>query len=47
MRYATTASPAEVKKTDWVWAESRQVMTAGTERGWSTFHFGSSDVGKD
>ena len=44
---ASAAAPAEPKKTVWVWTESRQVMTAAVERGWSTFLFGSKDLGKD
>jgi hypothetical protein len=44
---AAAAAPAEPKKTVWVWTESRQVMTAAVERGWSTFLFGSKDLGKD
>ncbi|WVZ55618.1 hypothetical protein U9M48_006256 [Paspalum notatum var. saurae] len=41
------AAAAELNKTVWVWTESRQVMTAAVERGWSTFLFGSKDLGKD
>ncbi|XP_062216673.1 uncharacterized protein LOC133916830 isoform X1 [Phragmites australis] len=44
---ASAAAPAEPKKTVWVWTENRQVMTAAVERGWSTFLFGSKDLGKD
>ncbi|CAL4912796.1 unnamed protein product [Urochloa decumbens] len=44
---ASAAAPAELKKTVWVWTENRQVMTAAVERGWSTFLFGSKDLGKD
>ncbi|RLN18074.1 hypothetical protein C2845_PM02G36210 [Panicum miliaceum] len=44
---ASTAAPAELKKTVWVWTENRQVMTAAVERGWSTFLFGSKDLGED
>lgn len=44
---ASPAAPAESKKTVWVWTENRQVMTAAVERGWSTFLFGSKDLGKD
>lgn len=47
MRASAAAAPAEPKKTVWVWTESRQVMTAAVERGWSTFLFGSKDLGKD
>jgi len=44
---ASTAAPAELKKTVWVWTENRQVMKAAVERGWSTFLFGSKDLGED
>ncbi|KAJ1298596.1 hypothetical protein BS78_01G466100 [Paspalum vaginatum] len=44
---ASAASPAELNKTVWVWTESRQVMTAAVERGWTTFLFGSKDLGRD
>ncbi|XP_052146993.1 uncharacterized protein LOC127766028 isoform X1 [Oryza glaberrima] len=44
---ASSASPSESKKTVWVWTTNRQVMTAAVERGWSTFLFGSKDLGKD
>ncbi|KAF0912856.1 hypothetical protein E2562_019444 [Oryza meyeriana var. granulata] len=44
---ASPASPSESKKTVWVWTTNRQVMTAAVERGWSTFLFGSKDLGKD
>jgi len=44
---ASTAAPAELKKTVWVWIENRQVMTAAVERGWTTFLFGSKDLGED
>nr|CAB3501881.1 unnamed protein product [Digitaria exilis] len=46
---ASSAPPAEaeLRKTVWVWTENRQVMTAAVERGWSTFLFGSKDLGKD
>nr|CAB3496945.1 unnamed protein product [Digitaria exilis] len=46
---ASGAAPAEadLRKTVWVWTENRQVMTAAVERGWSTFLFGSKDLGKD
>ncbi|OEL29419.1 3-dehydroquinate synthase, partial [Dichanthelium oligosanthes] len=47
MRASSTATPAELKKTVWVWTENRQVMTAAVERGWSTFLFGSKDLSKD
>ncbi|XP_006649470.1 3-dehydroquinate synthase homolog isoform X2 [Oryza brachyantha] len=44
---ASPASTSEAKKTIWVWTTNRQVMTAAVERGWSTFLFGSKDLGKD
>jgi hypothetical protein len=44
---ASAAAPVELKKTVWVWTENRQVMTAAVERGWSTFLFGSKDLGED
>lgn len=44
---ASSAAPAALRKTVWVWTENRQVMTAAVERGWSTFLFGSKDLGKD
>ncbi|KAG2543129.1 3-dehydroquinate synthase homolog isoform X3 [Panicum virgatum] len=44
---ASTAAPVELKKTVWVWTENRQVMKAAVERGWSTFLFGSKDLGED
>ncbi|GJN30415.1 hypothetical protein PR202_gb18720 [Eleusine coracana subsp. coracana] len=44
---AAAAAPAESKKTVWLWTENRQVMTTAVERGWTTFLFGSRDLGKD
>ncbi|XP_008811564.1 3-dehydroquinate synthase homolog isoform X2 [Phoenix dactylifera] len=37
----------ERSKLVWVWTESRQVMTAAVERGWSTFIFGSEPRSKE
>ncbi|GJN08947.1 hypothetical protein PR202_ga26908 [Eleusine coracana subsp. coracana] len=44
---AAAEAPAESKKTVWLWTENHQVMTTAVERGWTTFLFGSRDLGKD
>ncbi|XP_010917004.1 uncharacterized protein [Elaeis guineensis] len=47
MSSSVGADRHERSKLVWVWTESRQVMTAAVERGWSTFIFGSEPPSKE